>query len=150
MAELPVLREPVQFHLALTVSDLDRSVAFYSALFGLEPTKCHADYAKFDLDEPPCVVSLFPGKVTAGGPLNHVGLRLPDSRGLVAVQSRLERAGHTTLRQDGVECCYAFQTKFWATDPDGTRWEVYTVHADLAHRGDHHPVKLPISAQPSE
>lgn len=98
-----------------------------------------ADYAKFELDDPPVVFSLMPGDVPAGGPLNHAGLRLPGSAGLVAVQRRLESAGHPTVRQAGVECCYALQTKFWVSDPDGVRWEVYTVHKDLDHRGENRP-----------
>lgn len=27
-------------------------------------------------------------------------------------------------------CCYANQTKVWANDPEGRRWEIYTVHED--------------------
>jgi len=30
-------------------------------------------------------------------------------------------------------CCYALQEKFWLSDPDGNRWEVYTVLEDLEH-----------------
>ena len=52
------------------------------------------------------------------------------------MQERLERAGLRTQREEGVECCYAKQTKFWAHDPDGTLWEVYTFDGDIDHRGD--------------
>jgi SAM-dependent methyltransferase len=38
-------------------------------------------------------------------------------------------------REEGVECCYAKQTKFWVYDPDRTLWEVYTFDGDLEHRG---------------
>ena len=54
---------------------------------------------------------------------------------LVAMQSRLELAGIRSTREEGVECCYAKQTKFWVTDPDGTLWEVYTLEGDIDHRG---------------
>ena len=40
-----------------------------------------------------------------------------------------------TTRREGVECCYARQTKFWVTDPDKTLWEMYTLDEDLDHRG---------------
>jgi catechol 2,3-dioxygenase-like lactoylglutathione lyase family enzyme len=40
-------------HLALTVRDVERSIAFYRALFGVEPSKIRPDYAKFELAEPP-------------------------------------------------------------------------------------------------
>lgn len=126
----------VRFHLSLNVSNLDRSVAFYRTLFGLEPAKLRSDYAKFEPDDPPLVLSLEPTPRPVGGPLNHVGFRMPDAKSLVAVQTRLEQAGLKTQREEGVECCYARQTKFWAHDPDGTLWEVYTLDGDIDHRGD--------------
>ncbi len=125
----------VRFHLSLNVSNLDRSVAFFRTLFGMEPAKLRADYAKFEPDDPPLVLSLEPTPRAVGGPLNHLGFRMPDAKSLVAMQERLERAGMPTKREDGVECCYAKQTKFWAHDPDGTLWEVYTFEGDIDHRG---------------
>ena len=125
----------VRFHLSLNVSDLDRSVAFFRTLFGMEPAKLRADYDKFEPDYPPLVLSLEPTRRAVGGPLNHLGFRMPDAKSLVAMQERLERAGMPTKREDGVECCYAKQTKFWAHDPDGTLWEVYTFEGDIEHRG---------------
>ena len=127
-----------KFHLSLNVSDLNRSVAFYRVLFGLEPAKQHADYAKFEVESPPTVFSLIPGRASGGGSLNHVGLCLLDSEELVAIQLRLEQAGHKTLREDGVACCYSRQTKFWVRDPDGVLLELYVFHEDLDDHGDHH------------
>jgi catechol 2,3-dioxygenase-like lactoylglutathione lyase family enzyme len=127
---------PVRFHLSLNVSDLSKSVGFFRTLFGIEPAKLRGDYAKFEPDEPPLVLSLEPAKeVGRGGALNHLGFRLPDAKSLVAMQERLERAGLRTKREEGVECCYARQTKFWAHDPDGNLWEVYTFDGDIEHRG---------------
>jgi len=125
----------VRFHLSLNVSNLERSVAFYRILFGREPAKCRPDYAKFELDDPPLVLSLEPRSPAAGGALNHLGFRMPDSPSLVAMQERLERASIRSRREEGVECCYALQTKFWLTDPDQTLWEIYTLDEDLDHRG---------------
>ena len=76
-----------------------------------------------------------PARRRPGGALNHLGLRLPDSAALVEVQRRLEEPGIATQRQEGVECCYARQTKFWVTDPDRVLWEVYTLHEDIDHSG---------------
>ncbi|HEY7313034.1 MAG TPA: ArsI/CadI family heavy metal resistance metalloenzyme [Gemmataceae bacterium] len=125
----------VRFHLSLNVSNLERSVAFYRILFGREPAKCRPDYAKFELDDPPLVLSLEPMPPTGIGTLNHLGFRMPDSVALVAMQERLERAGIRSRREEGVECCYARQTKFWVTDPDQTLWEMYTLDEDIDHRG---------------
>src|SRR5262245_19436685 len=126
----------IRFHLSLNVADLKRSVEFFRILFGREPAKLRHDYAKFEPDDPPLVLSLEPQARPIGGPLNHVGFRLPDVPSLVAMQERLERGGIRSQREDGVECCYAKQTKFWVHDPDGTLWEVYTFEGDIDHRGD--------------
>src|SRR5262245_36725130 len=130
------MSDPVRFHISLNVTDLNKSVAFFRTLFGTEPAKARPDYAKFEPADPPLVLSLEPAReVVRGGALNHLGLRLPDARSLVAMQERLERAGLRTKREEGVECCYARQTKFWAHDPDGNLWEVYTFEGDIDHRG---------------
>jgi catechol 2,3-dioxygenase-like lactoylglutathione lyase family enzyme len=124
-----------KFHLSLNVNDLGRSIAFLKALLGVEPAKKRHDYAKFELSDPPLVLSLEPHGFSGRGALNHLGFRLPDSEALVEAQRRLEASGIQTQREEGVECCYARQTKFWATDPDGTLWEVYVFEGDIDHRG---------------
>ena len=125
----------MQFHLSLNVSDIGRSVAFYEQVFGQPAAKQRADYAKFEVAEPPLVLSLEPMAPGGRGSLNHVGLRLDDAAALVELQRRLEMAGLTSQREEGVECCYAKQTKFWLHDPDGVLWEFYVLEGDIAHRG---------------
>jgi catechol 2,3-dioxygenase-like lactoylglutathione lyase family enzyme len=124
-----------KFHASLNVTNLDRSIAFYRVLLGVEPAKVRPDYAKFDLAEPPLVLSLIPGRPGAGGNLNHVGLRVRTAEELVEIQRRLEAAGLHTEREEGVECCYARQTKFWITDPDHALWEIYVFHEDIDDHG---------------
>lgn len=143
----PAAATATRFHVGLHVADLARSVRFYRALLGAAPAKHFTDYARFESDAPPLVLALYPSPQQPGGALNHVGLRFPDSGALVAVQRRLEEAGIATQRQDGVECCYSRQTKFWATDPDRTLWEIYTLHEDIGHSGfDGPPAPLPAGA----
>ena len=138
---------PRRFHVSLNSSDLARSIHFYRALTGTEPVKAHRDYAKFELNDPPLVLSLHPQRSGAGGTLNHLGIRMSNSEAVVAVQRRIEEQGFRTKRQDGVECCYALQTKFWASDPDGTLWEIYTLQEDLAHRGTGHvPLDMQVTS----
>lgn len=130
--------ELVKFHLSLNVAELARSIEFYKKLFGQAPAKLRCDYAKFELNEPPVVLSLIPMMgVQPAGRLNHIGIRLLDSEALVALQARLEIGGCPTTREDGVECCYSKQTKFWITDPDGTLWEFYILHAESDTHEDH-------------
>jgi len=119
-----------KFHASVSCSNLPASLAFYRALLGAEPAKLRADYAKFELDVPPLVLSVIPGTTTPGWNVNHLGLRVADSAALVRIQERLEAAGFPTKREEGVECCYAKQTKFWIADPDRTLWEVYVLEED--------------------
>jgi catechol 2,3-dioxygenase-like lactoylglutathione lyase family enzyme len=133
----------IKFHASLNVSDLERSVAFYTALLGVAPAKLYPDYAKFETDVPPLILSLKPKRACAGGPLNHLGLRLVTALQLRAVQDRLRAVGARIGAQDDVRCCYARQTKLWVTDPDETLWEVYVLHEDVPDWGEkHRKVKL--------
>jgi catechol 2,3-dioxygenase-like lactoylglutathione lyase family enzyme len=127
--------QAVRFHLSLNVSDLGKSVQFFQALFGTEPAKQRADYAKFEIADPPLVLSLEPHAPASRGALNHAGFRFPSSLALVDAQRRLELAGFRTQREEGVECCYSRQTKFWVNDPDGGLWEFYVLEGDIEHRG---------------
>ena len=148
-AENPVVADPsasepatVKFHLSLNVANLDASVAFYRVLFDVAPAKCYEDYAKFELAEPPLALSLEPQPHATGGALNHLGFRLSGTAALVEMQRRLEAAGISTTREEGVECCYAKQTKFWVLDPDHNNWEMYVLEGDVEHRGGHPPSKV--------
>ena len=58
----------IRFHLSLNVNDLEKAIGFYRLLFGVEPAKCYDDYAKFELADPPLVLSLEPQSHAAGGP----------------------------------------------------------------------------------
>jgi catechol 2,3-dioxygenase-like lactoylglutathione lyase family enzyme len=137
----------VRFHISLNVNNLERSVEFYTILFDLAPAKQRHDYAKFEPNDPPLVVSLEPNGRAGGGTLNHLGIRMIDERQLVALQERLEKSGIRSQREEGVECCYAKQTKFWVQDPDQTLWEFYTLDDDeLDHRGEGQSIEIMTSS----
>ncbi len=124
-----------RFHLSLNVSSLPRAVEYFSKVFGQPPAKARTDYAKFELESPPVVLSLAQNAPEKHGSLNHLGFRYPDMQTLVGVQERLELAGLSTKREEGVECCYAKQTKFWLHDFDQRLWEFYILDGDIDHRG---------------
>ena len=80
--------------------------------------RCRPDYAKFELAEPPLVLSLIPGR--PGGRRQPEPRRAPraERRGAGRDPAAARSGRHPTEREEGVECCYARQTKFWITDPD--------------------------------
>jgi len=123
-----------RIQLALNVSDLEQAVGFYSKLFGAEPAKRRPGYANFAIDEPPLKLVLFEG-VGTGGTINHLGVEVSTADEVKTASSRLSGEGLPTLIEDEVECCYAVQDKVWVSDPDGARWEVYTVLGDSASIG---------------
>jgi len=113
--------------LAINVTDLDEAIGFYSKLFDAEPAKVKPGYANFAIADPPLKLVLIQNDT--GGTLNHLGVEVASSDDVVASQKRLASEGVPTVGEEG-ECCYALQNKIWAADPDGARWEVYTVLAD--------------------
>lgn len=115
--------------LALNVSDLDSAVEFYSQLFDAAPAKLRDGYANFAIAEPPLKLVLIEGE-GAGATVNHLGVEVESTTEVGAAADRLGSKGLETLVQDDVACCYARQDKVWVTDPDGARWEVYTVLED--------------------
>ena len=115
--------------LAINVGDLDAAVVFYSKLLQVEPSKRRPGYANFSVDSPPLKLVLIQGEGDPGS-LNHLGIEVDSSCEVSATSSRFDALGMETLVEDEVPCCYALQDKVWVTDPDGARWEVYTVLGD--------------------
>jgi catechol 2,3-dioxygenase-like lactoylglutathione lyase family enzyme len=128
-------------HLAINVSDVDRSIPFYTALFGVEPAKVKSDYAKFEVATPPLNLTLNARERSGElGAFNHAGIQVDTTDDVLAAQLRLKSAGLATFDEMDTTCCYAKQDKIWVHDPDGTPWEIFTVHGDVEEIGD--PVPL--------
>jgi catechol 2,3-dioxygenase-like lactoylglutathione lyase family enzyme len=122
-------------HINIAVSNLDRSVDFYSTLFGTKPSKLRDDYANFRLDEPGLHLALVKAPAYAAGDslARHFGIELFENTDLNGWRSRLEKADFDLKVEEQVTCCYAVGNKFWAQDPDGNDWEFWirTDDADL-------------------
>ncbi len=115
-------------HVSLLVSDIEKSVAFYQAMFGVTPVKRKADYAKFDIANPPLNLTLeLSPDVQPGGALSHLGVQVESTQDVQAAINRFQAAGLTMFEEKDIDCCYALQDKVWVTDPDGNRWEVFAV-----------------------
>jgi catechol 2,3-dioxygenase-like lactoylglutathione lyase family enzyme len=122
------MENSTKVHVALNVRDVNRSVEFYRAMFRLGPLKWKPGYAKFDVAEPPLNLTLNQAAEIEGrGALNHLGIEVSSSAEVFAAKERLQQAGLNTFDEMNVECCFALQDKTWITDPDGYRWEIFTV-----------------------
>jgi hypothetical protein len=56
-----------------------------------------------------------------------LGVEVAGTEEVLAARDRLQKAGLATFDEMNVDCCFALQDKTWITDPDGNRWEVFTV-----------------------
>lgn len=121
-----------RFHLALNVTDIEKSVAFYEHVFGQKPAKVRNDYAKFDVADPSVNFTLNL-KTPGAGPdrLSHMGVQLSDEATLASIKTRVEGAGLLKYTEEQTDCCYARQDKFWMEDPDGNMVEFFVVFADV-------------------
>jgi len=117
-------------HLNLRASDLDKSVAFYELLLNSKPAKHYADYALFLTEE----LALDRDPTMKLGESAHYGIVVESRPDVDAAILRLQNAGLQLDIEIEETCCYAKQNKAWATDPDGRRWEVYTVLEETLER----------------
>ena len=63
-----------RFHVHVGVADLDQSIAFYSGLFGAEPSVTKPDYAKWMLEDPRVNFAISQ-KCGATKGVEHLGLK---------------------------------------------------------------------------
>jgi len=121
-------------HVALSVTNIANSVAFYQAMFGVAPVKHKADYAKFDLDQPALNLTMnLTDRIESRGTLSHLGVQVDSTETVKQAIERFKAAGLATFEEQDTDCCYALQDKVWVTDPDGNRWEIFVVKvADTA------------------
>jgi catechol 2,3-dioxygenase-like lactoylglutathione lyase family enzyme len=112
-----------RFHVHVAVSDLSKSIAFYSAMFGEQPTVVKPDYAKWMLEDPRINFAIS-NRGNAPG-VNHLGLQAEDETELEAIHANLQKADTAVLPEKGAHCCYAKSDKYWVTDPQGIAWESF-------------------------
>jgi catechol 2,3-dioxygenase-like lactoylglutathione lyase family enzyme len=123
-------------HLNLGTKDLAKSISFYRTLLDAEPAKSFDDYALFITDDPGMELALDRDVSAKPGRSVHFGVVVESVEAVDAAIARLQAAGVTVDIEREETCCYATQTKVWAADPDGRRWEVYTVLQDTETRND--------------
>ena len=117
------------FHVALYVRDLDAAIARYRKLLGQEPAKVRHDYAKFEISDPPVILSLNTGG--APGKVSHLGIRYPSTGDVASEMARAKRADRATGAEgDHVLLCEGGQV----LGPRRGRDAVGDVHAARGRR----------------
>ena len=125
-----------RFHVHVAVSDLSKSIAFYSAVFGEQPAVVKADYAKWMLEDPRINFAISNRGHAPG--VNHLGLQAEDDTELEAIHANLQKADTTVFPEKGAHCCYAKSDKYWVTDPQGIAWESFRSLGSIPLYGEEH------------
>ena len=112
-----------RFHVHVAVPDLQKSIQFYSTMFGAEPSVVKPDYAKWMLEDPR--VNFAISQRGSGSGINHLGFQVDSDAELNDLHARLAAADASVLEEKGVACCYAKSDKYWVTDPAGIPWESF-------------------------
>lgn len=123
-------------HLNLRVRDLEKSVSFYRTLLEVEPIKQFDDYALFITEEPGLELALDADRSVRLAESAHYGVVVDSPEVVDAAIARLKGANLPADVEREETCCYALQTKVWTADPDGRRWEIYTVLEETEQRDD--------------
>lgn len=123
-----------RLHVSISVSDLEKSMQFYTDLFGSAPSVIHDDYAKWLLDDPRVNFVLEHSNVATG--LTHAGIQTESEAELEQVFDRMKAARMPYAPEGSTNCCYALSEKSWTHDPDGLPWEAFYTHHQTEDRGD--------------
>ncbi len=124
-----------RLHVSFTVADLDKSIGFYSTLFGADPTVHRDDYAKWLLDDPRINFVVETKEKGAELGFSHAGLQVETVEALEPLFDRLKAAEAPYLPEGTTNCCYHKSEKSWTSDPDGVMWEAFYTHHETEERG---------------
>jgi catechol 2,3-dioxygenase-like lactoylglutathione lyase family enzyme len=111
-------------HLALSVSDVDRSSRFYQSVFGAVEVYRDAGFAQLQTPGSRDVLVLEHGPTRAGkrGGVSHFGFRLVTPSDIGAARTAVEQAGGT-IREQGE--FVPGEPYLFAFDPDGYEFEIW-------------------------
>jgi catechol 2,3-dioxygenase-like lactoylglutathione lyase family enzyme len=118
-----------RFHVHAHVEDLAASIAFYTRLFGAEPTRVESDYAKWMIEDPRLNFAISTRGASAG--IDHLGIQADSEQELAELKQRASAADAALLDEGATTCCYARSEKHWVTDPQGIAWEHYRTLGDI-------------------
>lgn len=118
-----------RFHVHVHVDDIQKNIAFYSAMFDAQPTRVETDYAKWMLEDPRINFAISSrGRKTGVG---HLGIQVDSEDELAALKSQAHGADMALLDEGKTACCYSRSDKYWITDPQGIAWEQFHTLGDI-------------------
>ena len=120
-----------KMHVSLFVSDLGKTVEFYTKFFGQEPEKIKDGYTKYELVAPALIISFIEASEKVAPQAGHFGFQVETKEELNDKLNMARGMGLVQKEEIDTACCYAIQDKYWAVDPDGYQWEVYYFHEDV-------------------
>ena len=123
-----------RLHVHVGVADLERSITFYSTLFGAKPSVVKPDYAKWMIEDPRVNFAISSGRHDAHG-IEHLGIQVETRDELGEVYDRLRAAEGPVLEEGETVCCYAKSEKSWIADPDGIAWEAFLTSGEATVYG---------------
>jgi catechol 2,3-dioxygenase-like lactoylglutathione lyase family enzyme len=118
-----------RFHVHAHVDNLQASIAFYSRLFGAQPTRVESDYAKWMIEDPRINFAISTRGSQPG--VDHLGIQTDSVEELAELRARARAADMALLDEGATTCCYAKSEKHWITDPQGIAWEHYHTLGDI-------------------
>ncbi len=127
-----------RMHVSLYVSDLEKSIDFYSSFFAAPPAKVKPGYAKYVLENPSLIISFVENPARVQQNFGHLGFQVETVEELNIRLWEARKKKLVSKEETGTTCCYAKQDKFWGSDPDGVQWEVYYFHADAEFNDPHY------------
>ena len=127
-----------RMHVSLYVSNIQKSVNFYTSFFGQQPTKVKSNYAKYILESPSLIISFVENKERVQSNFGHLGFQVETLEQLNSMLADAKTKNMVAKEEVGTNCCYAKQDKFWVNDPDNVQWEVYYFHEDAEFNGPHY------------
>ena len=113
-----------RLHLHISTDDLQTSKAFYSAIFGQEPTLDKPDYVRWEIDDPHVHLAISHQEARGFG-IDHVGIKTENEDELASLAARLSSIMAPIRDEPQAECCYAKSDKHWTRDPSGVIWEMF-------------------------
>ena len=135
------------------MNNLAQSIRFYSTLFGAEPSRVEADYAKWMLEDPRVNFAISTHRQPPG--INHLGLQVDSADELRGMHAQLAAADARLVQEDQQACCYARADKYWVTDPTGIAWETFHTLGNIPVYGedtavfDHGASSAPVQSEPN-